>query len=135
MADLIAITKADGENIQKANSAKVQYESALHLFPPAESGWAPRVRTCSSLTKDGINEVWNQINDYVTFTKSNGYFNDRRLSQSKYWMYQTIEEAIRGQFYTNPVVVENLPKLEKLVLDGKLSSFSAAKKIIDISKQ
>lgn len=135
MADLIAITKADGENIQKANSARVQYESALHLFPPAESGWAPRVRTCSSLTKDGIGEVWNQINDYVTFTKNQGYFNARRLSQSKYWMYQTIEEAIRGQFYNNPVVVENLPKLEKLVLDGQLSSFRAAKKIIDISKQ
>lgn len=135
MADLIAITKADGENIQKANSARVQYESALHLFPPAESGWAPRVRSCSSLTKDGIGEVWNQINDYVTFTKNQGYFNARRLSQSKYWMYQTIEEAIRGQFYNNPVVVENLPKLEKLVLDGQLSSFRAAKKIIDISKQ
>jgi len=135
MADLIAITKADGENIQKANMAKVQYESALHLFPLAESGWAPKVCTCSSVNRNGIQELWDEILNYVSFTKNSEYFNVRRLSQSKYWMYQTIEETIREQFYANPSVSENLTKLEKWVLDGKLSSFAAAKKIIDISKQ
>ncbi|HOP04109.1 MAG TPA: methylmalonyl Co-A mutase-associated GTPase MeaB [Tenuifilaceae bacterium] len=134
MADLIAITKADGENVQKASAAKVQYESALHLFPPAESGWAPRVRTCSSVTKEGIQEVWNQINDYVGYTKSSGYFTARRLSQSKYWMYQSINETLRDQFYTNKQIAEHLEQLEKDVLLGKISSFAAAKKIIDFSK-
>ena len=78
MADMIAITKSDGDNIRKAQVAKVEYESALHLFPPSESGWIPRVATCSAKEKTGIVELWNSINEYVTFAESNGYFKSRR---------------------------------------------------------
>jgi len=135
MADIIAITKADGENVRKANLAKVQYESALHLFPMAESGWTPKVCTCSSVEKTGIDELWSEILNYVSFTKKNGFFESRRLNQSKYWMHQTIEETLRDQFYNNQSIAEQLSKLEKQVLNGKMSSFAAAKKIIDFNKQ
>ncbi len=132
MADLIAITKADGDNYKKAQVAKVEYESALHLFPPAESGWNPRVSTCSSREKTGIIEVWNEIRDYLKFTKDNGYFTNRRRNQSKYWMYETINETLRGNFYNSKSIQETLSNIEDKVLKDKLSSFAAAKELLDL---
>ena len=132
MADLIAITKADGDNIKKAQVAKVEYESALHLFPPAESGWIPRVETCSSREKIGIDELWNLIQEYITFTKANGFFLNCRRNQSKYWMYETINESLKGNFYNSKSIQEILNLIEEKVLNDKLSSFAAAKELLDV---
>ena len=134
MADLIAITKADGENVKKAQMARVQYENALHLFPRPESGWFPQVKTCSSYTKDGINEVWEAINGYVVETKKSNYFQSRRLEQAKYWMFQTITEALKDDLFNNSAVQELIKITEKDVLNDKISSFVAAKKILDFYK-
>lgn len=131
MADMIAITKSDGDNVRKAQVAKVEYESALHLFPPCESGWNPRVLTCSSREKIGINELWNEIRDYVNFTASSGYFTSRRRNQAKYWMYETINETLRGDFYNSKSIQEILKDVEEKVLSDKLSSFAAAKVLLD----
>ncbi len=134
MADVIAITKADGENIQKANMAKVQYENALHLFPKPDSDWTPRVRVCSSVSKFGIKDIWEEILDYVNFTKQNGYFNDRRSSQSKFWMYQSITESLKDDLFNNPVVQKLIVETERDVLSEKISSFAAAKKVLEFYK-
>lgn len=134
MADLIAITKADGENIQKANVAKVQYENALHLFPKPESGWLPRVKTCSAVTKLGINDIWGEIADYISTTKKSKYFQSRRLNQAKYWMYQTINESLRDDLFNNPKVQAILADTENDVLNDKISSFAAAKKVLEYYK-
>lgn len=132
MADMIAITKADGDNFRKAQVAKVEYESALHLFPPSESGWNPRVSICSSRDMMGIVELWNDIQDYLKFTNSNGFFTNRRRNQSKYWMYETINEALRSNFYKSKSIQENLKEKEEKVLLDKLSSFTAAKELLEI---
>lgn len=134
MADLIAITKADGENVNKANSARVQYENALHLFPKPESGWLPRVRICSSITKVGIDVVWEQILDYVDFTKRSSFFQKRRLEQAKYWMFQTITEALKDDLFNNQQVRELIKTTEQEVLSDRISSFAAAKRILDFYK-
>ncbi len=131
MADLIAITKADGDNIRKSQVAKVEYESALHLFPLAESGWSPPVMTCSSRDMVGINEVWNEILNYVIYTKGNGYFVNRRRDQSKYWMYETINEALRSGFYNSKSIQQQMPLIESRVLNESISSFAAAKELLD----
>jgi LAO/AO transport system kinase len=131
MADLIAITKADGDNVQKANMAKVQYENALHLFPLAESGWPPRVRTCSSVTRVGIDEIWSEMKNYQQFTKNNRYFYSKRLKQAKYWMHQTINEWLKDSFYNNPSIQDALKKAENKLLNEKISSFAAAKEVLD----
>lgn len=132
MADMIAITKADGDNLRKAEVAKVEYESALHLFPPAESGWNPRVTTCSSREKTGIGELWDNIQDYISFTNRNKYFSDRRRNQAKYWMYETINETLRGNFYHSKPIQEILKDVEDRVLRDQLSSFAAAKELLEI---
>lgn len=131
MADLIAITKADGDNIRKSQVAKIEYESALHLYPPAESGWNPPVRTCSSRDMMGINEIWNEILTYVDYTKGNSFFVNRRRNQSKYWMYETINEALRNGFYNSKDIQKQIPLMESEVLNETISSFAAAKELLD----
>jgi LAO/AO transport system kinase len=132
MADMIAITKSDGDNVRKAQVAKVEYESALHLFPPCESGWNPRVLTCSAREKTGISDLWNEIRDYISFTNNSGHFTTRRRSQAKYWMYETINESLRGNFYNSKSILKVLTEIEDKVLNDKLSSFAAAKKLLEI---
>jgi len=131
MADLIAITKADGANKNKAEMARVQYQNALHLFPANESEWTPQVTTCSSLTDTGVTEVWRMVNEYIHFTRANGYFNERRNQQAKYWMYETINDKLRNNFYQDSNIKEQLKGIEQAVLNGEQSSFQAAQKLLD----
>ena len=102
MADGIIINKADGDNIKKAELAAAQFRNALHLFPPSDSGWSPKVLTYSGYYGLGIKEIWDMVNEYVAFTKKNGYFDYKRNEQAKYWMYESINDSLRDKFYTNP---------------------------------
>jgi LAO/AO transport system kinase len=135
MADAITINKADGNNIEKAGLARVQYMNALHLFPATESGWKPKVLTCSAYQKTGISEIWNTIDEYLVHVKSNQYFQKRRNEQSKFWMYETINEQLRNNFYQNSQIKEMMGKLEQKVLKEETSSFLAAKKLLDLYDQ
>ena len=132
MADMMVITKADGENIHKAELAKVQYQGALHLFPMPESGWRPKVYTCSSVAKTGLEEVWKGVEEYLDHIQTNGYYEANRNRQNKYWMYESINEALKSSFYQNPSIAERIADVEQRVLDAKLSSFIAAKELLDI---
>ena len=135
MADAITINKADGNNIEKAGLARVQYQNALHLFPATESGWIPKVLTCSAYMKTGINEIWDTINDYIKMTKASNYFQLRRNEQSKFWMYETINEQLRNNFYQNEIISQKLSESEDKVLKEELSSFVAARKLLDLYDQ
>jgi LAO/AO transport system kinase len=135
MADAITINKADGNNIEKAGLARIQYQNALHLFPATESGWVPKVLTCSAYLKTGISEIWETINEYMLKTKANNYFQHRRNEQSKFWMYETINEQLRNDFYQNEVISEKLGEAEGKVLKEELSSFVAARKLLDLYDQ
>ena len=132
MADGIVINKADGKNIQKAELARSQYRNALNLFPPAKSGWIPRVETCSAILPAGIDTIWDMILEYVSLTKNNGYFNENRKKQSQFWMYETIDENLRRSFYQNPELIEKIKEYENMALNDKISSFEAAKKLLNI---
>jgi LAO/AO transport system kinase len=132
MADTIAITKADGTNVKKAGLAAAEYRNALHLFPKSASGWNPRVLLCSSIEGSGIPQLWDSIQDYTKLTQENNFFFERRREQSKYWMYETIDENIRSHFYHHPLIEKELHKLEDKVLEGTIGSFGAAKKLLEI---
>jgi LAO/AO transport system kinase len=130
MADAIAITKADGENIQKAGLAATQYRSALHLFPKSQSEWEPQVVLCSAVSQMGIPEIWDTINTYITHTQKNDFFANNRREQAKYWMYETINETLHNKFYHHPDIEKEIAGFEQLVLDDKISSFTAAKQLL-----
>jgi LAO/AO transport system kinase len=135
MADAITINKADGNNIEKAGLARIQYQNALHLFPATESGWIPKVLTCSAYLKTGINEIWDTIDQYLEMTKNNNYFQLRRNEQSKFWMYETINEQLRNNFYQNEEIKTIMEETESKVLKAEISSFVAAKKLLDLYDQ
>lgn len=132
MADGIIINKADGDNIKKAELAAAQFRNALHLFPPSDSSWSPKVLTYSGYYGLGIKEIWDMVNEYVAFTKKNGYFDYKRNEQAKYWMYESINDSLRDKFYTNPEVEKMLQPTERQVLNNEISSFVAAKRMIDL---
>ena len=131
MADGIVINKADGDNLDRAKLAATQFRNALHLFPAPESGWTPQVMTYSGFYNLGVKEIWDMIYQYVDFVKDNGYFAYRRNEQSKYWMYETINEHLRDSFYQNARIEAMLADQENQVLQGNMTSFAAAQKLLD----
>ena len=131
MADGIVINKADGDNIGPARLAQAQFRSALHLFPPTASGWTPEVLTYSGYYELGIAEVWDMIDRYFAFVKANGYFERKRHEQARWWMFETINEQLRKNFYENPEVEALLARREADVLSNRRSSFAAASDVLD----
>lgn len=131
MADAIVINKADGNNLQKARRAQAEFANALHLFPPAVSGWTPQVKTCSALYGSGIGDIWDMLGSYQSFVRENGYLLKRRQEQAKYWMYETIREGIFTQVFNDPIMQEELEKYEVEISQGRMTSFMAASIILN----
>ena len=131
MADGIAINKADGDNIERANLAAAQFRNALHLFPLPPSGWLPEVTTYSGYYELGIDGVWDMIDRYFDHVQKNGYFDERRRQQEQYWMYETINEQLQTRFYNNPEVQRLLEVKKQMVLNNQQSSFVAAADVLD----
>jgi LAO/AO transport system kinase len=111
--------------------AATNFRNALHFFPMPESGWTPKVLCYSGFYGTGVKEVWDMIYQYVDFVKQNGYFDYRRNEQSKYWMYESINEHLRLNFYNNPVIKSQLSAAEQTVLAGQKTSFVAAQDLLD----
>lgn len=132
MSDLIAITKSDGNNIEKATLAKALYKNALHLFPPTESGWVPTALTTSSVTKEGLDQVLEKILEYFKLAHETGYYLTKRREQSRFWMYETIQEDLKNHFFENEAIKQNLLDYENKVLHGKVSSFVAAHELMKL---
>ena len=135
MADTIVITKCDGDNINNAQRAQAEYKNAVHLFPKSLSGWDTRVLTCSARNNAGISEIWENILEYQKLTRSNNFFFKKRAEQSKYWMYETINERLRDSFYHNASIKNTIQEIEQEVLDNKITPFIAAKKLFEMYKQ
>lgn len=131
MADALVINKADGDNIQKAEMARQEYLNALHLFPPAESGWFPTVNTCSSLNNTGIIEVWDVILKYREMTMANGYFMKRRQEQELKIFFESIGERLKSNFYNDPEIKVKLAGFKANILHGKISSYRAGNELLE----
>jgi LAO/AO transport system kinase len=133
-ADAIVINKADGENKLASKKAKTEYQNALHLFPASDSGWQPKVTTCSAIEKEGIKEIWELIKYFETLTKKNEYFHTNRRNQNLHWMQEVIKYELENLFLRHPQVTSKLPDLEKKVLKGELPAINAAKELLSIYK-
>lgn len=131
MADGIAINKADGDNIERANLAAAQFRNALHLFPPTPSKWVPEVTTYSGYFELNIGGVWDMIDRYFEYVQKTGYFQHKRNEQAKYWMLETINEQLRHDFYRRPEIRALLEQKELRVLNNEQSSFTAAHDVLD----
>ena len=135
ISDGIVINKCDGNNVDKCQMAATNFRNALHFFPMPESGWLPKVLCYSGFYGTGIKEIWDMIYQYFDFVKANGYFDYRRNEQSKYWMYESINEHLKNSFYHNQRIADELEQAEQRVLQGQKTSFAAAKDLLDMYYQ
>lgn len=131
MADGLVVNKADGDNIQKANRAKAECDNALHLFPPAESGVAPKVLTCSSIENTGIAEVWEMVEYFISETRENGFLQQKRVSQAVQIMHDSLQQHIMTHFYGNESIQKLLPQIEQAIKQQKMSSYIGAAQLLE----
>lgn len=132
LADAIAINKADGENKIRAESARAEYNRALHYLKPATEGWQARAFTCSAQTGEGIANLWNVILRFRQRTTEFGAFEGRRRQQAREWLHTLIDEQLRAYFFERNSVRQQLPEIERQVMDGILPATAAARRLLQL---
>ena len=135
MADAVVINKAEGSNLKRALRAKTDFERALHLYPPKENGWQPKVLTCSAIENQGINEIWEIIDSYFSLVNQNKSFERNRRSQNKYWFLQTVEDLLTQSFYDDDGMKKRIKSSIENVELNKISPFRAAEELLDAYRQ
>jgi LAO/AO transport system kinase len=130
MIDGMAINKADGDNVTKAERARVQYASALHLFPPSGDGWTPRVLSCSALNNTGITEIWQMVLDHEAQLETSGKIAERRTRGDLHWMGDLISMGLEEMFRNQPGMGERLPALQREVRDGLVTPLAASRELL-----
>src|SRR5436305_7458277 len=129
LADLLAVNKADGDNIKRAKAAAGEYRAALHILTPRSPTWAPPVLTYSALTGDGIMQLWDQVLAHRQQLSASGEFAARRREQQVKWMWAMLEDRFHLRLKTDAKLKARLPALEKSVADGTLSPALAVDEI------
>jgi LAO/AO transport system kinase len=125
LADAVLVHKADGSNKEKAEQTRKEYSRILHFLQPATKGWASKAYICSSLTGEGIKEVWDVIKDFEEKGKSSGVFAERRKGQERDWIYSLITDQLHYSFFHHPEVKLKLPQLENEVMAGEKTAATA----------
>lgn len=131
VADAIVINKADGDNILRAEMARKEYETALHMLMPSSPNWTPVVLTCSSIEATGIDTIWETIKDHRIKLAESGEMDEKRTTQALDWMSFLLDEGLRQWFHNNSQVKEALPNLQSDVAEKRTSPTAAADKLLD----
>ena len=132
LADVVAINKADGENVVAADRAVAEANNALHFLPGSPSGWTPRAMACSALTGRGIAEIWKCVMEHAALTHANGWFDENRREQRRRWMHETLELGLRQFFSAHPLIRMRMETFEREVLEGQTTPFRAARKLLEM---
>jgi LAO/AO transport system kinase len=128
----MTINKADGDNKVKAERARTEYASALHLFPASADGWTPPVLTCSSLTGEGVPEVWEMVLNHRRLLEGNGFLARRRTHQALEWLNELVMLGLEASFRADREVSAKLPLLQEEVRRGGMTPFAASREILRI---
>ena len=131
MADLIAVNKADGDNVPAARTAVRDYSAALRLTHPTSPTWTPPVMTCSGQTGDGLDDLWNRIGDHRSLMTATGEWEDRRRAQRLSWMWSMVEDRLLDSLRRDPAVLALLGAAEAEVLDGLTTPSAAAERLLE----
>jgi len=129
LADMIAVNKADGDNIKRAQSAAAEYRAALHILTPRSPNWTPPVVTYSALTGDGIAELWSQVLLHRERMTSTGELAELHRAQQVKWMWSMLEQRVFAKLHTDAGLRARLPQIEAAVADGRLSPTLAVDEI------
>ncbi len=130
LADAVAVNKADGDNVEKAELARKQYETALHFLAPSSPNWTPPVQTCSAMEMSGIDVIWDAVLEHRRKFIATGELEANRKKQAVDWMWSLVKEGLKERFYQNPDVKKMLPRMLKEVENGTTASTIAAGKLL-----
>jgi LAO/AO transport system kinase len=132
IADMIAINKADGDNLKRANTAAAEYRSALHILSPRSEHWDPPVETYSALTGAGIAKLWEKILEHRKAMTASGEFASRRREQQVKWMWSILEQRTMARLRADPSIRAKTKKIELEVADGRVAPALAADQIAEL---
>jgi len=132
LADMIAINKADGDNLKRAQHAAADYRSALHILSPRSQHWDPPVETYSALTGEGIAKLWRKILDHRTAMNASGEFAARRRDQQVKWMWSMLEQRMLARLRADASARARVKKIESEVADGRLAPAVAAEQLMEL---
>jgi LAO/AO transport system kinase len=130
LADLVVINKADGQNLTAAERARTEIQHVLHFLPASASGWTPRALTCSALTSQGIDTLWNCAREHASITHANGWFALTRRNQKSRWLQELLNQGLRQLFDAHPAILIRIETLEEAVLLGQTTPFCAARTLL-----
>jgi LAO/AO transport system kinase len=131
IADLLAVNKADGDNVSRTKLACTEYNRVLHFLQPATPGWRTRCTTCSALIPETLAELWETVEKFAAATRESGAFAARRKHQSIEWMHAMIAEELRHRFFRDERVRRLLPELEQQVAGQTIPAATAVRMIMD----
>ncbi len=131
LADMVAVNKADGDNVDKALLAAADYRNALHMLAPSSPTWDPPIVTCSGLTGDGVSELWDQVLDHQSKVTATGEREQRRREQQLEWMRAMTADRVVDRFMSDARVRDLRAALEARVLAGDLAASSAVDQLLD----
>jgi LAO/AO transport system kinase len=129
LADMIAVNKADGDNVKRANAAAAEYRAALHILTPRSPNWTPPVVTYSALTGAGIADLWAQVEMHRERMMQSGEFTARRREQQVKWMWSMLEERMFARLRQDAGLRSKVRQAEAAVADGRLSAPLAIEEI------
>jgi LAO/AO transport system kinase len=129
LADAVAVNKADGDNVEKAEFARKQYETALQFLAPSSPNWPPPVLTCSALEMIDIDLIWETVLDHRKKFMTTGELEANRRKQAVDWMWSLVKEGLKEQFYKNAEIKKMLPGILKDVANGTTESTVAANRL------
>jgi LAO/AO transport system kinase len=135
IADAILVNKADGDNVHRANLARVELERVVHYLQPATPGWTTPAMTASSVEGDGVMKVWETVMDFQKNTTESGEFDKRRRRQNVDWVHSMIQEGLKDLFYHHPAIYSKLPNIENEVADGQMPATTAVEKLLEEFKK
>jgi LAO/AO transport system kinase len=130
LADMIAVTKADGDNVARAQAAAADYSHALRILTPASPTWSPPVVTVSALENRGLDAVWERIGAYRRLTQATGEWQRRRASQQVRWMWAMLDDRLLGRFKADARVKKLAPALEHAVAAGTITPALAVERLL-----
>src|SRR5215813_1448426 len=132
LADMIAVNKADGDNLPRARAAAAEYRAALHILTPRSPTWAPPVVTYSALTGDGIAELWAQVLAHRDKLAATGEQSARRREQQVKWMWTMLDDVWRARIAAEPKLRAKLPQIEAAVAAGELTPTRAVDELLAV---
>jgi LAO/AO transport system kinase len=132
LADLLVVTKADGDNLPAAERARAEYRGALALMPPRSPEWTPRVELCSALTGEGLDRLWAAVQEHRAALRATGAWDRRRGEQRVHWLWQSIRDGLEEALAGHEGVKARLGELEAAVRDGRATPDAAAAEVLAV---